>query len=185
MKSYYKFLVVRHPLDRLASAYKDKLAGRNRMFERLVGSIILRQMRQNASEETIQLGKGVTFKEYVNYLSQFPMKNVHFKSFHRICLPCAIKYDYIAKLETHNSDSDFIIRNHLSGKLSDKTKHVHAMRDGAKLIKHLHEYDHVTSKEVFALQHFFHDDMFSFGYTVEKREKRIYGACRRVKNGCC
>ena len=56
-------------------------------------------------------GSGVKFNEFLQFIVDNGGKglvNIHWRSIHNTCHPCFVKYDYIAKLETIGSDSQFI-----------------------------------------------------------------------------
>ena len=106
LKTYFKFIVVRHPFDRLVSAYADKLAYPDRnvmMFPRL---------RQRAE---FLFGNFARFDDNGHpllSLSQFlelvatdrEFCDKHWASYTRLCQPCSIKYDYVVRLESIEQD---------------------------------------------------------------------------------
>jgi len=115
-----KFLVVRHPLDRLVSSYLDKVADTtkepNLLKHRDVKSAILAQAgRGPAREGKVQ---APTFPEFIDYVvketagleTPRAWKGVMtWKSYFSKCLPCDVKYDAILKLETHTEDEKWLI----------------------------------------------------------------------------
>ena len=81
--NYFKFIMVRHPLDRLASAYLDKAAGHNNTMD---------------------------FEEFLRGAALFVDTNHHWRPFVKSCLPCSkIQFDYIAHLETLHDDLKVIL----------------------------------------------------------------------------
>ena len=120
MDSYFKFMFVRHPLERLLSAYRDKFIPHNKWtehFQLKYGRRIVKTHRRNPTIESLQEGHDVTFPEFVRYVisSQFAGKttNPHWSSFYDLCHPCSIKYDFIGRFESFNIDAPFLL-----GKLS-------------------------------------------------------------------
>lgn len=118
--SYKKFLFVRHPLERLLSAYRDKLAGVG--FEdptyQNVASIIYEKYHQNqtlGSQANITVKRGdVSFVDFVKYLVEDDnigrgVYNEHWERQIRLCNPCVIDYDYIGKYETLEEDANWIL----------------------------------------------------------------------------
>ena len=99
LQTYYAFVVVRNPLDRLVSGFKDKLHNPtgNKYYERGLGSKILRALRPSATESEIQTGKGVTFQEYVTHVTNVHMNDQHFENYQDHCQPCIIDFDYIGE----------------------------------------------------------------------------------------
>ena len=104
LENYYKFLVVRHPLERLYSGYVDKLHGSNKYYELQLGTKIVKLFRNKPSNSSLINGDDVTFDEFVKWViltlnSKNMYKDPHWQTFTSLCHPCAISYDYIAKLE--------------------------------------------------------------------------------------
>ena len=106
LSTYSKFLVMRHPLSRLLSAYTDKIGSPNEhSFER-IRRYIFKTMRPNASAEEIANGIP-TFKEFVSMILTKDWKDsgdTHWGPFDKICQPCSIHYDHILKLESMEND---------------------------------------------------------------------------------
>jgi len=112
-----KFLVVRHPLDRLVSSYLDKVADTskepNLLKHRDVKNSILAHAKRKVEPGTVP-----TFSEFINYVVEETSglkaprdwKGVMtWKSYYAKCLPCDVKYDVIIKLETHDEDERWLI----------------------------------------------------------------------------
>lgn len=110
LRAYRKLLVVRHPLERLISAYQDKFVNTNYAMKKAI--------RVNT---TIDGGKKVDFEitdflamladaienrsmDVINYLDK------HWERQYFRCKPCSVHYDYVAKLETIDSDMEYILR---------------------------------------------------------------------------
>ena len=175
LDNYFKFLVVRHPLDRLVSTYRDKFLIGNQAYQENTGSRILREFRPGADKETIRLGKGVTFKELVQFVIKHVSTEEHIYEMNRQCFPCQIQYDYIAKLETHTVDAAYIIKNKLSGKGADALYNVHHTGEGATVDKDLLNYKNISTEELEELKYVYSEDFHMFGYTMEvDRTRDIY-----------
>ena len=65
----------------------------------------------------MKTGTGVKFKEFLQYLVDRgrDAANKHWKNIHDLCNPCLVQYDFVAKLETIEQDSQCIL-NRLSNK---------------------------------------------------------------------
>ena len=118
MDTYYKFLFVRHPLEKLLSAWKDKLAQQEdrEYYHKKIGIPIIKKYRQNPSRESLARGNDTTFPEFVRYVIDLlsrPRVTVdqHIQFMHRQCDPCHIKYDFIGKMETFHADAEYVLRH--------------------------------------------------------------------------
>lgn len=110
-RKYTGMLLARHPIDRLFSAFRDKIVRK---------SIIVRNLNKG--------NKKPTFSKFLTYLAMnSPVTyNRHWKPNWVLCNPCRYKYDYIVKMETFNRDSGSVLRqigaadladiNHLNGR---------------------------------------------------------------------
>ena len=100
-----KFTLVRHPFERLVSAYRDKfekcdVVGLKRQFINTFKKGILQAGRRNITSEQFE-ETCITFEDFVVYLLKLPLKKYdqHWLPYWRACNPCKIKYDLIGKLE--------------------------------------------------------------------------------------
>lgn len=115
LRTYTKFLFVRHPMERMLSAYRNKLEQHylsSKYFQARFGRHIVKNYRSNATKEALERGDDVTFTEFAAYLtsSENNLINEHWKPIHKLCHPCTINYDIIGKYETLYQDSEFILR---------------------------------------------------------------------------
>jgi len=120
-----KFIIVRHPFERLVSAYRDKLAG----FSRNAHYLDMRKhIIQNYRKKTKDKSAIPTFRESVDFVLDELKKmeagvskimiDGHFMPYSRRCVPCAINYDVIIKFETLEEDSKYLIEQcHLDHRL--------------------------------------------------------------------
>ena len=113
IKDYTTFLVTRNPMDRLISAYYDKMHGQEAYFKHIADKIVKRY-RPTSTNKCQPLCKHPTFEEFVQMLldkkSEFAFEP-HWQSAIVMCNPCLIKYDYILKVETLNQDIDLFLKN--------------------------------------------------------------------------
>ena len=113
LATYFKFIIVRHPFDRLISAYQNKFSSRTE-FLRNYQMFIKKTLKENSTTDKygrIQL----TFNQFlylvVNYY-ETSFKNKHWLSYFEHCHPCNINYDYIIKLETIEHDLKIFFKNY-------------------------------------------------------------------------
>ena len=92
LKTYYTILTVRHPFDRLESAYNDKIVVTN--MGNNLRQAILRRRHINAGrvKELAQDGKSVTFEQFLQYIMS--TSNDHWMSISQLTRPCALPYRY-------------------------------------------------------------------------------------------
>jgi len=107
--SYFTFLFVREPFERLVSAYRDKL------FEDPgyhVDVEIVRQYRPHDYNASIKR-YNVTFAEFVRYVldqraSGRPLDR-HWIPQSELCCVCKYRYDFIGHQETLQQDANFVV----------------------------------------------------------------------------
>ena len=102
-------MVVRHPFERLLSAYRDKLEhieGREYYYRRF-GRHITYKYRQNKKENDTKLEP--FFVEFLEFISKERYFDEHWVPYYETCMPCDIKYDYILKFETLEEERLFLL----------------------------------------------------------------------------
>ncbi|XP_076469044.1 carbohydrate sulfotransferase 11-like [Babylonia areolata] len=132
LSTYYKFMFVREPFERLLSAWRNKfLNGKNPYFRKQFGHSILRRFRdsyetpaaeEEEEEEKEEEGTGskrdratgtVRFDEFLQYIVD-PLRtealNEHWATYHRLCLPCSVRYDFVGRYETLDVDAQHVLR---------------------------------------------------------------------------
>ena len=112
--STYKFVFVRHPFDRLVSAFRSKINPGIERQRRRNGAAILRMFRPNETLTVIQSGRGVKFHEFVRWIlylesAKLPLDE-HWCPYYRLCHPCQVHYDFIGKYETLSTDAAEVLK---------------------------------------------------------------------------
>lgn len=118
------FLVVRHPFDRLVSAYINKLVNTSLKhdgdyFYKTFGKKIVSKYRNNDEtnplrETNLKEEKGreePTFEEFVDYLLDLKPEqyNDHWKPISDICNICSYDFDFIVKFENFQEEFKSLI----------------------------------------------------------------------------
>ncbi|KAM7297966.1 carbohydrate sulfotransferase 11-like [Ixodes scapularis] len=99
-ESYTTAMFVRHPFERLVSAYVDKVirprGGRVYFYGRYFNDV-------PGFKET---GRNLTFPEFIDYILNQSVNemNSHWTSYYVTCQPCAVKYEVVGKLEAASRD---------------------------------------------------------------------------------
>nr|XP_033342540.1 carbohydrate sulfotransferase 11-like [Megalopta genalis] len=105
-----KFLIVRHPFERLVSAYRDKLEhiqGRDYYYKRFGRHIAHRYHKYRQPNET---KLEPTFTEFLHFIAEEKYFDEHWAPFIDTCEPCLIQYNYILKFDTFDRDQQFLIQ---------------------------------------------------------------------------
>lgn len=109
LKNYYKFMIVRNPLERLLAAYLDKV---NNEEERLYYSNLKKEVvawsRCGSQSDTLM--QPPQFDEFINYyLSHYKLMEQDFKTALDVCSPCLVNYNFYAKYQVLNYHMDALL----------------------------------------------------------------------------
>ena len=136
LNSYIKFIVVRNPIVRLISAYSNKfiplktpygvemcgmcrsvpaimyqLYGRKAtMSKRIKGVKIVNATRTRPRKKN-WYNATLSLNDFLSYVTkQGRNMNPHWSTYHELCQPCTVSYDYVVKMETHDVDADHLTK---------------------------------------------------------------------------
>ncbi|KAF9804241.1 hypothetical protein SFRURICE_020669 [Spodoptera frugiperda] len=110
LENYNKMIIVRNPFERLLSAFRNKLEGDTlsaRYFQDRIGRRIIKAYRENPSNESLEYGRDVTFKEFALFLTNRSeemadvVNNEHWQPITNLCHPCLIKYTLVENTDVH------------------------------------------------------------------------------------
>ena len=95
LKTYFKFLFVREPFERLLSAYLNKFYSGDPVFHDGFGKQIIKLYRPGGKPED----KNITFDEFLNYVLHIGNGywNEHWQTYDKLCHPCWVHYDFIGR----------------------------------------------------------------------------------------
>ena len=168
-QTYIKFTFVRHPFERLVSAYNNKFVKANdaSFYRNVHGTKIIAKYRTNPSEQSLQTGDDVTFAEFVQYvIDQWKtgeLMDVHWRPMVDLSSPCHVHYDVIGKFETLKQDADFVLK--LAG--LDKVIQFPGFQpaiSGSSLQSYLHQLN--ARQREMILFHVYKFDFELFGYST-------------------
>lgn len=111
LQNYTLFIMVRHPFERLLSAYRNKFSDTSysKYFQDRYGRHIIKKYRMTPTTFDIN-NTNVTFHEFSSYLiKEGTNTNEHWMSVYDLCLPCAINYTLIGHYETLNEDTKTVL----------------------------------------------------------------------------
>ena len=187
LRTYFKFMKVRHPLVRVLSVYRDKLESANTFYHDRLGRTIQHVIGGVPFEETT--GDNVTFEQFVKYLvlGNPHRYEHHMKPVTYLCYPCQIHYDYMVRLETSYADYLQVFEKLRSVRdskqyLLESMLQVKAETDKQRVIDY---YSRIPAALINSLQQKYYADMKLFGYTWDMTSL-TYG-CQVKRNGkeCC
>ena len=180
-------MIVRHPFERIVSAYRDKLENTNTGIENGVlhyyqkyGKKIVQKYRHSSSDSnfthipivqnpSLPAPKGIepTFREFVRYLIDTDLvlySDDHWIPYYLFCTPCYIHYDVIAKFESLEKDQQYLLHLlHLEEKVTPKWKH---LTKGVKTSDVVKKYlQSLTKDEIKLLAEKYKVDFEMYGYS--------------------
>ncbi|KAK1174796.1 carbohydrate sulfotransferase 14-like [Acipenser oxyrinchus oxyrinchus] len=108
LKTYFKFMFVRDPMERLLSAYRNKF-GEIEAYQKRYGVEIIKRYRKNPGKTN---GDDVTFAEFLHYLLDEDVEkmNEHWMPIYNLCQPCAVTYDFIGSYERLHQDAQHVLQ---------------------------------------------------------------------------
>lgn len=176
LRDYRKFLFVRHPFERLLSAYRDKFESNTtlaKFFHERIGRIIIKDFRKNPTKEALESGTDVSFLEFIQYLMS-PKEslhwntqdsyNEHWEPMTRLCNPCAIAYDYIGRYDDIVEESNVILEEIDAEDIKFPSTEKVQPANTWELMRRY--YDEIPLKFIRVLEEIYKMDLLLFNYTA-------------------
>ncbi|XP_027743577.1 carbohydrate sulfotransferase 9-like isoform X1 [Empidonax traillii] len=165
LSNYTKVMFTRHPLERLVSAYRDKLLHSEPFYSITVANEIRAMFRKNRNSS-----EKVSFQEFVNFILTKPPNalDIHWKPMFLLCNPCNIDYDVLGKYETLGLDSEHVLKVIGAPESmqypSLKRYRSEKRTNGDITLEYLRQ---LTSKQIEEIKKLYQMDFFLFNYTMK------------------
>jgi chondroitin 4-sulfotransferase 11 len=179
-------MIVRHPFERILSAYRDKLEhrkGREFYYTRY-GRQIVKSQRDN--DTTFANRDEPTFAEFLKHLVKTRIFDEHWRPFTAECDPCNMNYQIILKMESLGEEQLFLatkqnLPDHLftvssKGWLlqnknpNGRTEHKYAKQYYGEVTKELLQKVYKVYEEDFRLFDYSPNEYFNFAQDNAKQE---------------
>ncbi|KAL7305458.1 hypothetical protein TKK_0002199 [Trichogramma kaykai] len=173
LATYNKLIVVRHPFERLLSAYRNKFEAKNEKsssyFQSRFGRKIIKKYRRNPSTGSLLLGDDVTFREFVDFIvdndNENGTRNEHWQSITDLCHPCLVNYNLVSKYETLVEDATEILERIGVDSVTFPSRPRNVEPTENILDKY---YSTLSYGQLRDLAKLYHRDFYLFDYSVEK-----------------
>ncbi|XP_069681691.1 carbohydrate sulfotransferase 11-like isoform X2 [Periplaneta americana] len=167
------FLIVRHPLERLLSAYRDKIQFSlpHTLHQKLGNEIILRYRKKKIKGKSGSKNpRWPTFSEFVQYLVDVQRRgdpfDMHWTPITHFCTPCQVDFDIIMKFETLQEDQNYLIHHAgLQEIIQPEWKNPAKGRTTSELVSSY--YSQLTTEQILQLYDIYRYDFELFGYTLD------------------
>ncbi|XP_022777724.1 carbohydrate sulfotransferase 11-like [Stylophora pistillata] len=164
LKTYFKFVFVREPFERLLSAYLDKFQSGDPAFHKNYGQRIITLYRPGGNPEE----KNVKFDEFLNYVLHLGdgYWNEHWQTYDNLCQPCGIPYDFIGHFENLGQEAQYVLE------ISGVTKKANVSFPPVKrsqtssLVPFF--YNQIHKERLYGTMQLFGPDSEMFGYDLPK-----------------
>ncbi|KAJ8925890.1 hypothetical protein NQ315_009742 [Exocentrus adspersus] len=168
--SSISFLIARHPLERLLSAYRDKLQyALPHTYHRKLGNEIIVKYRYKNKKKNASVQRWPTFPEFVEYLVDSVQNgdrlDMHWTPIVEFCTPCMFNFKVIAHTETLQEDQMYLIKKaRLERLIKPEWKNPGRGTTANQLEKY---YSQLTRSQILQLYHIYRYDFELFNYSIQ------------------
>jgi len=166
-----RIVIVRHPFERVLSAYRDKLEDSQRGSEHGTMHYYRKYGRKIVSEhrKSNATRKEPTFEEFVEYLIHTDLSlyaDDHWLPFYLFCTPCLVDYDFIVQFETFDEDFQLLLRRLDAGASAAGPSWRHVTHGGRTSNVAETYFSKLSKSSVLQLARKYHLDFQLFNYNV-------------------
>ncbi len=175
--SYTKFIVTRHPLERLLSIYTELLHSRfaNKETREMWVRAIVKYVKKKELPKTLYNYNepDIKFADFIRFLLLFTTESRRnavewtnfqgpFQTMDEMCFPCAIKYNYIGDFDNIERDSNFVLKMIGSNILFPADSSFFPSKIKERMKRH---YRNFPRNLVTYIRKYYENDMQFFGYS--------------------
>ena len=164
LQTYFKFVFVREPFERLLSAYLDKFYSGDPDFHNNYGREIIKKYRPGGNPED----RYVTFDEFLNYVLHIGKGywNEHWQTYDKLCHPCGIQYNFIGKFENLEQEAPYVLEmSGISRILNISFPEIKPSMTSSKVPVY---YSQISKERFYAVLQLFGNDTEMFRYDLPK-----------------
>jgi hypothetical protein len=191
-KQYHKLLVVRHPFQRLVSAYRDRIEDTSKFTSQawiyvprifaLTRPSLNRSQIFDINHHQHKLSIVPTFQEFVEWLLVIPASkyDVHWNRYSDQCSPCIIHYDFVTKMDSFSKEEEVLLMRQMGLKhLNVSLPHLQESSGGSTDFNVTCQYfQQLIPEQIKALYAIYHTDFEMFHYSPQP-----YINCAQRKSG--
>ena len=172
LQTYFKFLMVREPLQRLVSTFKERYIDGAPLRHVDIDNrkLIVSRLRPNDPNPEGKNGDyDVSFSDFIQYFAGNVSRYPPCRQFEKICHPCVINYDFIDHLETLNEDGPRILK--MAG-IDDRVTFppIHKSTNSDDVLEY---YSQVPRRYIRQLGEHYRNDFEMFGYEYLGSVKKL------------
>ncbi|CAF1062849.1 unnamed protein product [Adineta ricciae] len=191
--SFTRVLFVRHPFERLVSAYKERIATLEKdriqqepYYDALRKIICYRFSNKNRTQRSNPKPYSCqsvipSFEHFVQYIlngiddpSTIIRMDAHWQPYTIICQVCNIRYNFIGKYESFNDDFTLLLKRL---NVSDWNKQHHLGASDNRTAEYRRMYSSLPDQLICGLVRLYKNDLLLFNYQIEDYVNRTISAC--------
>lgn len=166
LQNYTSFIIVRHPLVRILSAYRDKFVEHHIPHYKSIGRRILKKFRKGVTKSELKRANNVRFDEFLGYIAATRKHrgNTHWDHSILRNKVCLFDYDIIARLETGDEDTKFILKTFKMDRLVTLRSQYQNYTGQQDVVRSF--YSQIPSKLLNRVIHAYESDFVLFNYSM-------------------